>query len=102
MYSSIKNVLGILAVYDLDVRMSYCVYMILCEDGSYYTGHSKNVKRRFRQHKKGLGARYTRMHKPKMLVYSEKFSTRGEAIRRERTIKMMTHKKKHKLADLST
>lgn len=86
----------------LGVRMSYYVYMILCEDGSYYTGHTKNVERRLKQHKKGLGARYTRMHKPKALVYSEMFSTRGEAIRRERAIKTMTHKKKRKLADSST
>ena len=78
--------------------MSYFVYMILCKDGSYYTGHTKNVKLRFRQHKKGIGARYTRMHKPEKLVYKEKFSTRSGAIRRERAIKMMTHKKKQKLA----
>lgn len=80
--------------------MDYYVYMILCENGSYYTGHTRNVTLRFKQHEKGLGAKYTRMHKPEKLVYTEKFSTRGDAIRRERAIKMMTHKKKQKLAFL--
>ena len=80
--------------------MGYYVYMILCEDGSYYTGHTKNVIHRFKQHEKGLGAKYTRTHKPEKLVYTEKFSTRGYAIRRERAIKMMTHKKKQKLVHL--
>lgn len=72
--------------------------MILCENGSFYTGHTRDVKVRFSQHKKGLGARYTRINRPKRVVHVEKFTTRGEAIRRERAIKSMTHKMKMKLA----
>jgi len=77
--------------------MAYYVYMLLCEDGSYYTGYTKNVESRFRQHKEGIGSRYTRIHKPKKVVYVEKFSTRGEALHREKAIKSLTHKKKQTL-----
>ncbi len=79
--------------------MAYYVYVLLCEDGSYYTGYTKDVESRFNQHKRGLGARYTRMHKPKKVVHVEEFCTQKEAIRRERTIKLLSHAGKRKLAD---
>ena len=77
--------------------MSYYVYILLCKDGSYYTGHAKDVEKRFDMHKKGRGARYTRMHEPEKLVYIEQFENRGEAMRRERRIKTLSHNKKQQL-----
>ena len=77
--------------------MPYYVYILRCKDGSYYTGHAKNVERRVKMHKKGQGARYTRMHEPKELVYVETFESRGEAMRRERQIKTLSHNKKQQL-----
>lgn len=79
--------------------MAYFVYVLLCEDGSYYTGYTKDVESRFKQHKRGLGARYTRMHKPKKIVHVEEFCTQKEAIRRERAIKLLSHEGKRKLAN---
>jgi putative endonuclease len=78
--------------------MPYFVYVVLCEGGSYYTGHAKNVESRIRQHINGSGARYTRMHKPKRLVYVEEFATRRAAMRREKQIKSLRHDEKRKLA----
>ena len=80
--------------------MPYYVYILLCKDGSYYTGHAKNVKRRLKQHEKGQGARYTRMHKPEKIVYVEKFNSRSEAMKREQEIKGFSHSKKQKLVNL--
>ena len=77
--------------------MAYFVYVLLCEDGSYYTGYAKNVESRFRQHKRGVGARYTRVHKPVRVVYIEGFGSRGEAVRRERAIKRLGHEGKRRL-----
>ena len=77
--------------------MPYYVYIIVCEDGSYYTGYTKDVDSRMRLHKNGKGARYTRIHKPKKLVYTEALSTRSEAMKRERKIKMMQHRQKQQL-----
>jgi putative endonuclease len=72
--------------------------MLLCENGNYYTGCTKNVELRFRQHKHGNGARYTRMNKPRKIVYVEEFNSRGEAMRREKMIKQLSHKRKQRLA----
>ncbi|MFP3985813.1 MAG: GIY-YIG nuclease family protein [Candidatus Bathyarchaeia archaeon] len=77
--------------------MVYYVYMLLCDDGSYYTGYAKNVEVRFRQHKRGLGARYTQMHKPKKIVYVEKFWTRRDAMHREKAIKQLSRSEKRNL-----
>jgi len=77
--------------------MAYYVYMLLCEGGSYYTGYTKDVEFRFKQHRKGTGARYTRIHKPMKVVYVEEFGSRKNAIRRERVIKLLNHKRKQKL-----
>jgi len=77
--------------------LPYYVYILRCKDGSYYTGHAKDVEKRFEMHKKGRGARYTRMHEPEKLVYIEQFESRGEAMRRERRIKTLSHNKKQQL-----
>jgi len=79
--------------------MAYYVYILLCKDGTYYTGHAKNVKHRIEQHKKGQGARYTRMHKPAKMVYAEEFNSRSGAMKREREIKSFSHSKKQRLVD---
>jgi putative endonuclease len=79
-------------------KKSYYVYLLLCDDGSYYTGYTNDVALRFERHKKGHGARYTRMHKPKKIVYVERLGTRVAAIRREQQIKALSHREKHELA----
>ena len=79
--------------------MPYYVYILLCKDGSYYTGYAKDVKRRVEQHRKGQGARYTRMREPEKLVYVEECNSRGEAMKREREIKSLSHSKKQRLVN---
>jgi len=78
-------------------KKPYHVYVLLCDDGSYYTGYTSDVALRFQRHKKGLGARYTRMRKPKKLVYVEDFETRKAAIHREQQIKSLSRREKQKL-----
>jgi len=79
----------------------YYVYVLLCEDGSYYTGYAKDIDSRVKQHMRGAGARYTKLQRPKRLVYTEEFDTIGEAMRREREIKMLSHEEKRKLVSRS-
>jgi putative endonuclease len=79
-------------------RTSYFVYMLLCDDGSYYTGYTSNVQSRFEQHKKRRGARYTKMHEPKRIVYLQRFTARRTAMRRERQMKAFSHDQKRDLA----
>jgi putative endonuclease len=74
--------------------MSFYVYILLCCDGSFYTGHTKDLDTRTKLHQNGSGARYTRSHKPKKLAYVELFRTRSEAMKREREIKKLSHEQK--------
>jgi len=78
--------------------MPYYTYMLLCQDGSYYTGYTTDLESRIERHKKGRGARYTMMRRPRRLVYVEEFESRSEAMRREREIKGLTHDQKEELA----
>jgi putative endonuclease len=77
--------------------MPYYVYIVACKDGAFYTGYTRNVKARLKQHELGKGARYLKTHQPDKIVYTEKFASRGEAMKRERAIKRLTHEQKLKL-----
>jgi putative endonuclease len=83
-------------------KVAYYVYIILCEDGSYYTGYSNDPAHRLAEHLKGRGAKYTRMHKPKQIVYIQRHGTRRAAMARERKIKALTHKAKRRIIDAAT
>ena len=76
--------------------MNY-VYIIRCNDSSLYTGWTNNIKKRFEDHSKGKGAKYTRGRGPLKLVYFEKFDTKEEAMKREYAIKKLTKVQKEEL-----
>ena len=50
---------------------TYLVYIIRCQDRSLYTGYTTDIKRRFEEHEAGIGAKYTRAHRPVEVVYLE-------------------------------
>lgn len=75
----------------------YFVYLLQCEDRSIYTGITPDVEKRFLEHKKGVGAKYTRSHKPVKIVHTESFATRSEAASREYEIKSWPREKKLRL-----
>lgn len=72
----------------------YYIYLILCENKSIYTGITDNIDRRFTEHKSGNGGWYTKIHRPKEILYTEKFSTKIEALKREKQIKGWRREKK--------
>ena len=63
------------------------VYVLECEDGSLYKGHSQDVLARWKQHAAGKGAEWTARHPPKRLVHWEEFDSKEEAIAREKELK---------------
>jgi putative endonuclease len=65
----------------------YFVYLLRCKDKSIYTGITNDLLRRLKQHKSGKGGRYTRARGVREIVYTEKYKTRGEALKREAEIK---------------
>jgi putative endonuclease len=73
--------------------------MVKCVDESFYTGWTKDPIRRAKQHNNGRGAKYTRLHRPVLLVYVEEQPDLSSAMKRERAIKRMSHLQKMKIAD---
>lgn len=78
--------------------MNY-VYIIRCKDKSLYTGWTNNLERRFRAHKEGKGAKYTKGRGPLELVYFEEFEEKIKAMKREYEIKKMIREKKLKMIE---
>jgi len=74
--------------------MEWSVYIILCDDGSLYTGISTDVQRRFQQHLNGRGAKFFRSHHPLRIVFVEAGHTRSSASVKENVIKRLTRQKK--------
>lgn len=72
----------------------WCIYILKCKDGSLYTGVTNDLPRRFLEHKNGAGAKYTKSHAVKKIVYTEASPSRGEAQKREAEIKSWTRKQK--------
>lgn len=78
--------------------MSYFIYILQCSDKSYYVGCTNNLERRLRQHNESKwGARYTKIRRPVVLLYSEQFETLLEARRGEAEIKGWRREKKELL-----
>jgi len=75
----------------------YC-YILQCGDGSFYTGWTNDLARRYRQHRSGNGGRYTRTHSPVELVYFERQADASAARKREAAIKKLPRAKKAELA----
>ncbi|MFQ5776613.1 MAG: GIY-YIG nuclease family protein [Terriglobia bacterium] len=65
----------------------FTVYILQSErTGRYYVGQTSNLPKRLHYHQCGL-TRSGRNRGPWRVVYQEEFSTRSEAVRRERQIK---------------
>lgn len=73
------------------------VYIVKCNDNTYYTGYAKNLEQRILTHNQGKGARYTRGRIPVNLVYYEMYDSKSDAMKREWEIKQLTRKEKENL-----
>jgi putative endonuclease len=67
----------------------YFVYIIETVDGTYYTGMTNNLARRFSEHLSDStrSATYLRIHRPQYVVYTAECETRGDAMRLEHRLK---------------
>lgn len=74
--------------------MAYIVYILRTEKNTLYTGQTKNLENRMRQHKAGKGSKYVRAHGNFELVYTEELATITEALKRELEIKKLSKQQK--------
>lgn len=78
--------------------LSFYVYILKCNDGSFYTGHTDNLEKRIAEHQAGTGQGYTATRLPVTLIFVEEFASRAEALEAERKIKTWNRRKKEVLA----
>ncbi|MCX5922161.1 MAG: GIY-YIG nuclease family protein [Candidatus Dependentiae bacterium] len=76
----------------------FYVYILRCNDDSYYIGHTDNIEIRFAEHQqRTYPCCYTATRLPVTLVFVQETSSRDEAFEAERQIKKWTRKKKKAL-----
>jgi putative endonuclease len=73
------------------------VYILKCNDGTFYTGITNDLDKRVSSHNKGTGAKYTKTRTPVELVYQEEATDRSEASKREYKIKKLSRLAKENL-----
>jgi len=79
--------------------MAYFVYILRTSANTLYIGQTNDLDKRLKEHQSKLAksARYVRYFDFVSLVYSEKYSTRKEAMRREVQLKKWSKAKKEAL-----
>lgn len=73
------------------------MYILLCSDGSYYTGSTNNLELRLAQHQRGEGANHTKKRLPVKLLYFEEYDRIDLAFYREKQVQGWSRKKKEAL-----
>lgn len=82
-----------------NASMTYTVYILRTSSNTLYIGQTNNLEKRLLEHrnKTSRSAKYIRYFDYFKLVYSEKYNTRIEAMRREYQLKNWTKAKKEAL-----
>ncbi len=79
---------------------NWYVYILLCRDGTLYTGITNDIQKRMLAHEKGKGAKYTKGRGPFKLVYENKFNNQSMAMKEENRIKKLSKVQKLKLLQI--
>ncbi len=65
----------------------YTVYILQSiKNNIYYIGHTNNINDRIKRHNSG-SVKYTKKYIPWKLIYTEEYTTKSEAFKREMEIK---------------
>lgn len=78
----------------------YYVYILECDDKTFYIGYTVDLEKRIQVHNQGIGAKYTRGRRPVKLLYYEEFQDISLALKREIALKKLSRKQKEKLIGL--
>jgi putative endonuclease len=81
----------------------WCLYVLLCADGTYYTGITTEIGRRLTEHNStAKGAKYTRGRRPVRLVYYKAYEDRSSAQKAEHKFKRLRHAQKARIIEKYT
>jgi putative endonuclease len=75
------------------------MYILLCSDGSYYTGSTIDLEKRIDDHQNGNGANHTKKRLPIELVYFEEFERIDLDFNREKQVQKWSRIKKEALIE---
>lgn len=77
----------------------FWVYILLCQNNTYYTGYTNDVEKRYQSHVDGTGkCKYTRSFKPVKIAQCWQISGgKAEAMKIERYIKKLSRNAKEKI-----
>jgi len=73
------------------------VYILRCQDQTFYIGTAKDVTARLAVHNAGKGAKYTRPRLPVRVVWQEGPMSLTRALQREYQLKQLTRPQKQAL-----
>ena len=75
--------------------MMHVTYILECADKTLYVGCTNDLEKRLKQHNTAkAGAHYTKIRRPVVLKFSQRFRTLAKARAREAEIKRWTRKQK--------
>ncbi|MEC2304532.1 MULTISPECIES: GIY-YIG nuclease family protein [Heyndrickxia] len=83
----------------METKTKSYFYVLLCCDGSFYGGYTVDLKRRFREHSEGRGAKYTRTRTPVKLLYFQEYTTKSEAMKAEYAFKKLSRRGKERFLE---
>ena len=75
----------------------FYVYILKCQDGTYYTGYTNNLEKRIQRHNAGFASRYTRAKLPVRAIWKKEYMYFKSAFKTEKRIKQLTRKQKEAL-----
>lgn len=73
------------------------LYILECAGGRLYTGIARDVEARFRAHRAGRGAKFTRSYPPERVVFVKPLATRSEALKEEHAVKKLSASAKREM-----
>lgn len=80
---------------------NHYMYVLVCGDGSLYTGYATDVAARLAAHQAGRGAKYTKSHAPVRLVAQARFYSKARAMSAEAHFKRLSRERKDELLALA-
>ena len=76
------------------MKKEWFVYLLECEDGSYYTGVTNDVDKRMKTHAEGKGSKYVYQRGFRRLLFVKPCGSKSSACKAEYEIKQLSREEK--------
>lgn len=75
-------------------QVLWVLYLLECRGGSLYAGITNNMEARFKAHRDGKGAKYTRANPPIRIVATRVYASKSDALKAEIALKRLPRTRK--------